>query len=88
MDHEATKRFPQKTVKYVTVDIKDERNPNVFDPNGSYIHKHKQNFDVIFLPDCGGEWYPSSNDDEAERYKLIKNVMSMLKLWDFCTLVK
>ena len=64
MDHEATKRFPQKTVKYVTVDIKDERNPNVFDPNGSYIHKHKQNFDVIFLPDCGGEWYPSSNDDD------------------------
>ena len=50
----------------------------------SFINTHKEIYDIVFVPDCGGEWYNIGElrDEQSRREKyvqLINNILSIVK---------
>ena len=78
---------PESTV-FRTVDI-DETNISSPDYkidgfSSEFISHHKNNFDIVILPDCGGRWWDIINiPDQTEQsfllYSLIESILTIVK---------
>lgn len=65
----------------VSIDIKHvDKKYRVDGFSRSFIDAHAGLFKVVFLPDCGGEWYEFQRDNKIDEMKaLINNLKKLLK---------
>ncbi len=70
--------------KFNTVDISGIPNYKEDGFSSSFITKHKNEFDIVMLPDCGGRWYDISLIRDTEEasimlYTLIESILTIIK---------
>jgi len=100
--NEIKKKYKDANQHIQTVDLMDSkrysRDPEKVDSaystdifKGPYAKRHENNFDMVFLPDCGGPWYTlqsaidsAPNDSVLNKMlnkfvDIVRNVMFMVK---------
>lgn len=66
-------------INHVKIDTIDVENGGTIKNNGfsnRFINSHKNEFDIVILPDCAGEWFNFKNDV----YKLIELMLNLLEI--------
>lgn len=66
------------SVYFETIDILDgaDHKADVFSPDFQRLHKDA--YDIVILPDCGGQWF-IQNENSEELIRLISGVKNMVK---------
>lgn len=76
-------RFGDREVKWDTVDPLDATwNKATFKVDGfadKFLNEHSAEYDIVFLPDCGGTWWSAQKSSASEFAGVVRRVMRVLK---------
>lgn len=78
--HSITQKLGFKNVKYSTLDIINKPDILADGFKGEFIEINSKYpiYDIVILPDCGGDWY-LKNDDTITIFNIINNILKIIK---------